>query len=79
MTMHALSAASPDGNVKIKFQLIAENGTEGIPVYRLDYKGCPLLLESRLGLRLEGRPHLLDGFTISSHYYIAMEGNHCRR
>lgn len=67
--MHALTVASPDSNVKLEFRLTAESGTEGVPVYRVYYKGTPLLLDSWLGLRLEGQPHLLNGFTISSHYY----------
>lgn len=71
--MYALSVASPDGNVKLEFRLTAESGTEGVPVYRVDYKGTPLLLDSRLGLRLEGQPHLLDGFTISTHCYVSKD------
>lgn len=67
--MHALTVASPDSNVKLEFRVTAESGTEGVPVYRVYYKGTPLLLDSRLGLRLEGQPHLLNGFTIKSHYY----------
>ncbi len=40
------SATSPDGNVNIEFVL--QNG--GVPAYKIDYLGQPIVLESRLGL-----------------------------
>lgn len=41
---------SPDGNLLLEFSL-QENG---VPVYRLDYKGKPVILPSKLGLELTG-------------------------
>ena len=48
---------SPNGIVSIDFQL-----KNGIPTYRVDYKGKPVIKESRLGLELRDGKNLMDGF-----------------
>lgn len=49
---------SPDGNVEVSF--LAESN--GVPAYRVNYLGRPLVLPSRLGLL----PGLTDGFAVES-------------
>lgn len=52
--------ASPGGD------LVVEVGTQGTePVYRVAYKGRPLILTSKLGFVLDGAPSLHDGLTIA--------------
>ena len=48
---------SPNGIVSIDFQL-----KNGIPTYKVDYKGKPVIKESRLGLELRDGKNLMDGF-----------------
>lgn len=48
---------SPNGIVSIDFQL-----KNGIPTYKVDYKGKPVIKESRLGLELRDGRNLMDGF-----------------
>ncbi len=48
---------SPNGIVSIDFQL-----KNGIPTYKVDYKGKPVIKESRLGLELRDGKNLTDGF-----------------
>lgn len=48
---------SPNGIVSIDFQL-----KNGIPIYKVDYKGKPVIKESRLGLELRDGKNLMDGF-----------------
>lgn len=48
---------SPNGIVSIDFQL-----KNGIPTYKVDYKGKPVIKESRLGLELRDGKNLIDGF-----------------
>lgn len=48
---------SPNGIVSIDFQL-----KNGIPTYNVDYKGKPVIKESRLGLELRDGKNLMDGF-----------------
>lgn len=48
---------SPNGIVSIDFQL-----NNGIPTYKVDYKGKPVIKESRLGLELRDGKNLMDGF-----------------
>lgn len=48
---------SPNGIVSIDFQL-----KNGIPTYKVDYKGKPVVKESRLGLELRDGKNLMDGF-----------------
>ena len=57
----AENIASPDGNVIVNFDL-----KNGAPVYYVDYKGKPIILESRLGLELDsenGRNSFADGIS----------------
>ena len=49
---------SPDGNVAIAFVL--QSG--GVPAYKIDYLGQPVVTESRLGLE----PDMLEGFTVAT-------------
>ncbi len=44
----ALELKSPDGNLTVKYEL-----REGSPVYRVDYSGNPVIVDSPLGLELE--------------------------
>jgi len=48
---------SPNGIVSIDFQL-----KNGIPTYKVDYKGKPVIKESRLGLELRDGKNLMDSF-----------------
>ena len=48
---------SPNGIVSIDFQL-----KNGIPTYKVDYKGKPVIKERRLGLELRDGKNLMDGF-----------------
>ena len=48
---------SPNGIVSIDFQL-----KNGVPTYQVDYKGKPVIKESRLGLELRDGKNLMDGF-----------------
>ncbi|WP_337560513.1 glycoside hydrolase family 97 protein [Phocaeicola plebeius] len=48
---------SPNGIVSIDFQV-----KNGIPTYKVDYKGKPVIKESRLGLELRDGKNLMDGF-----------------
>ena len=57
----AQNLTSPDGELSLTFSL-----NEGTPTYKVDYKGAPVILESRLGFYLNGAEDLLDGFTILS-------------
>ena len=57
----AQNLTSPDGELSLTFSL-----SEGTPTYKVDYKGAPVILESRLGFYLNGAEDLLDGFTIVS-------------
>lgn len=49
LSASAQKLASPDGNLSLEFMEQAD----GIPAYRLDYKGKPVLLSGRLGLLTE--------------------------
>lgn len=55
----AQNITSPDGELSLTFSL-----NEGTPTYKVDYKGAPVILDSRLGFYLNGAEDLLDGFTI---------------
>lgn len=57
----AQNITSPDGELSLTFSL-----NEGTPTYKVDYKGAPVILESRLGFYLNGAEDLLDGFTLLS-------------
>ena len=49
LSASAQKLASPDGNLSLEFMEQAD----GVPAYRLDYKGKPVLLSGRLGLLTE--------------------------
>lgn len=57
---HAVSTASPDGNVVADFDVVG-----GVPTYSVDYKGHHVIMPSRLGLDLDNAPDLLDGFELA--------------
>ena len=56
----AHEVSSPDGNIKLTFAL--KDGH--IPTYRLDYKGLPVVKESRMGFRLSDSG-LYDWFEVA--------------
>jgi alpha-glucosidase len=58
-----VSVASPDGRTVLTFDVKDLDGAAGCPVYRVDFKGKPVVAESRLGLEIEGAP-LLDGLAV---------------
>ncbi|WP_373496411.1 glycoside hydrolase family 97 protein [Aquiflexum sp.] len=55
----AQSIQSPNGNVKLDFELI-----EGKAIYQLSYKGKPVIAPSQLGYEIKNQPTLTDGFQI---------------
>ena len=66
----AAEVKSPNGNVVLNFTV-----EEGRPVYKMDYKGRPVVLPSHLGLELARDKHasmkmderdLMDGFTLKN-------------
>ena len=57
---HAQEIASPSGTVNVNFEL----ASGGVPTYTVDYKDRPVIKPSRLGLELNGRPNLMDGFEV---------------
>ena len=57
LTAGADVITSPNGTVSIDFQV-----KNGIPVYKVDYKGIPVIKESKLGLELRDGKNLMDGF-----------------
>lgn len=60
---------SPDGELAMFFNL----SDQGVPRYRLDYKGKAVILSSRLGLELVDSPSLMDGFTLISSNYSSYD------
>ena len=52
----ALELKSPDGRLVLTFDVKALDGAAGVPCYRVDYQGRPVLAASRLGLELAGAP-----------------------
>ncbi len=55
----AVNISSPNGDL----QLNVDVDSKGTPVYSLDYKGKPLITESRLGINTKETP-FIDGFHI---------------
>lgn len=55
--LRAETLKSPDGNIVLDFEL-----DNGVPVYKVDYKGRPVIKESKLGLELKSGKNLTDGF-----------------
>ncbi len=62
----ALDLASPGGRLVLSFQVKDWGGKKSCPVYRLSWRGQPLLADAALGLRLQGRASLEEGFRILS-------------
>lgn len=56
------SIQSPDGRIKVTFDIAAE----GIPTYSVSYDDRNVVLPSSLGLTLTGAPNLTDGFVMKS-------------
>ncbi|MDE6282897.1 MAG: glycoside hydrolase family 97 protein [Muribaculaceae bacterium] len=61
MNVAAVSITSPDGNLL----LWVDVDSAGVPVYNLDYKGKPVITDSRLGIKAD-ETAFTDGFTIVS-------------
>lgn len=59
-TLTAQTLQSPEGVLQLNVGV-----KEGHPVYRLDYKGKSVILESRLGLELKDDPGFTDGFVVA--------------
>ena len=57
--MQAQELKSPDGNFALNFEVQV-----GIPVYKLAYKGAPVIKDSRLGIELKDMESLLDDFRV---------------
>ena len=77
----AQQLTSPDGNLSLEFMEQAD----GVPAYRLDYKGKPVLTSGRLGLLTEEadltrgfkqtnlfRPYSYFGFDINYLFFHLM-------
>ncbi len=58
-----VTVASPDGGVVATFEVKDFDGARGCLVYRVQYKGKPVLVDSRMGLEIEGAP-LRDSFEL---------------
>ena len=62
-TAHALEVKSPDGKLKLTFEVKNFGSALACPVYRVDYQGTPIITDSRLGLNIKDAP-LLDNLSI---------------
>ena len=58
--LRAETLKSPDGNIVLDFEL-----DNGVPVYKVDYNGRPVIKESKLGLELKSGKNLTDGFRLA--------------
>ena len=56
---------SPDENVVVKFDLKKIGEKPGCPVYSVSYKNLPVVVDSSLGLAIEGASSLEAGFEIA--------------
>ena len=59
----ALELKSPDGLLTVTFEVKSVGTAPGCPCYRVDWNGRPVIVESRLGLALDGAA-LLEGFAV---------------
>ena len=59
VSLQSAQLESPNGNFHLNVEV-----KEGNPVYKLDYKGTPVVLESKLGLKLQDVEDLTGGFTL---------------
>ena len=57
--LRAQELKSPDGSFVLKLELQL-----GAPVYNLQYKGAPVINDSRLGLELKDATNLIDDFVV---------------
>lgn len=57
---YAQKILSPSGIIDVNFELVEG----GAPTYSVGYKNQLVVKPSRLGLELNGQPHLMDGFEI---------------
>ncbi len=62
----AVTVQSPNGMVRIGFDVKSVAGLAGVPVYQVAYRGNPVILDSRLGMDLAGGGALSAGFEIQS-------------
>ena len=56
----AIELKSPDGRVTLTLEIAAE----GTLQYRVAYRGRPVVLDSRLGLEIQGAPAMTTGFRV---------------
>ena len=56
----AENISSPSGQVSVDFELTGK----GVPTYHMSYKGTEVIKPSTLGLELNGKPNLMDGFEV---------------
>ena len=57
---NAENISSPSGQVSVDFELTGK----GVPTYHMTYKGTEVIKPSTLGLELNGKPNLMDGFEV---------------
>jgi len=57
--------ASPNGQLRVRFALQADDVAVGRPTYSVLYRGQPLLIDCRLGLELQNAPPLDRGLRIT--------------
>ena len=60
-TVQAQTIKSPNGQLTLQFALQAD----GVPTYRLSYKGREVVKTSKLGLELKNAPALTSGFAVA--------------
>lgn len=70
MEMVAVSITSPDGNLLLNVNV----NPEGTPIYTLDYKGKPIIKDSRLGLKSD-ETSFTEGFHIAETDTVTIDRN----
>lgn len=66
--LFAQSIQSPDGNLKLNFEL-----KQGQPTYHLTFKGKDVVKPSKLGLELQNKPSLTVGFSLKDTEYDSFD------
>lgn len=61
-TASAQKITSPDGNVSLEFSL----NENGVPTYKVDYKGLAVINPSTLGIELNEENSLMDSFRVNN-------------
>lgn len=61
-TVSAQKITSPDGNVSLEFSL----NENGVPTYKVDYKGLAVINPSTLGIELNEENSLMDSFRVNN-------------